>query len=524
VTADVAAGDTTKPAPSKTAPRLERLALNVVSAIALIGAALAFAFYAYTALRRFRHAYELEWIEGSSLVAVRRVMHGHQLYTPPTVHWTPNVYTPLYYWLGALVAHIGGLNFTTMRLISIVASLVLGVCVFFLVRCETNELVGSAIAAGLVYAMYHIADSFLDIARVDTLMVALLFAGLLVARISRRPSVAAAAATLLVLAILAKQSAAAPAVAVIPWMWTRGRAVLTTFAATFAGELLAIVVWLQLTSHGWFWFYVWTLPQHHDIYHPAIRGFWRYDLYRALPLSLLLAVFGFVAVFRNRELRAAWFYIPVIGGLLFASYTARLHTGGASNVLLPIYVGIAVMAGIGIGYARTHWRPGLAALLVVVVAIQFLHLRYSPSKLIPTSQSTAGAHLVSELRALPGPVLLLGQPYLLARAGHGNDTTAQLSAIQDVLRGHPESNGARRLRAEMEQAVRSHRYCSVVVDRPELYAEEPKDFSQYYQPGPRLLQPGQLVPIMSLSVAPYQVWTPRGSPACGARARIPDGS
>jgi hypothetical protein len=510
VSADAAAGGTT----ARTS-RYERLALSVMTVVAVAGAVYAFVLYAYTALRRFRHPFELEWIEGSTLVAVRRVMRGHQFYTAPTVHWTPNVYTPLFYWIGALAAHVGGLNFTTMRLISIVASIGLGVCVFFLVRCETYELVGPAIAAGLVYAMYRISDTFFDVARVDMLMVALLFAGLLAARTARRPAAAAGAATVLVLAILTKQSAAAPAIAVIPWMWTRGRAVLGTFVATLGGELLAIIAWLQLTSHGWFWFYVWTLPSQHDIAHPEITGFWKVDLYKAFPFALVLVVCGFVALLRNKDSRAAWFYIPVFAALLFASYTARLHTGGASNVLLPAYVGVAVLAGIGVGSARAHWRPAVAALLLGLAAVQFYGLRYSPSKLIPHSQTVASAHLLSELRALPGPVMLLGQPWLLDRTGHGNDTSAQLSAIQDVLRAHPTSDAAKRLRAEMEHDVQTHRYCSIVVDSPNIYAQVPKDFDQYYQPGPVLVQPGQLVPVISLSVAPYRVWTPRGAPKCG---------
>ncbi len=217
-------------------------------------------------------------------------------------------------------------------------------------------MVGPAIAVGLLFACYRIGGSWFDVARVDMLALALLFAGLVLARTIQRPMGAVVAASAMILAILTKQSVLPPALAVVPWLWSHERRLARVYIGTFAFEGIVAYMALQLATHGWFGYYIWTVPSGHAIEHGAIIGFWSRDLASHLWPALLLVVVAFVMTAHDAE-RIVWFHAPVFGALLFASYSARLHTGGWDNVLIPAYVGVAVLAGIAVGRARAVGRP-----------------------------------------------------------------------------------------------------------------------------------------------------------------------
>ena len=513
----------TRDAPS-TSARRESPALRIARFLTLLAVACAVtatAIYLFVAVRRLGYRYELEWIEGGSLEHVRRVLHGHELYTRPTLAWTPNIYPPLYYWVAAAVAHVVGLGLPALRAVSIAASIAVAVAVWLLVREDTHEVVGPTIAGGFVFAMYVIGGAWYDLARVDSLFLALLMLGVVAARKTRRPGGAAITAVLLVLAIFTKQSALIPALAVLPWMWTRGRRIFATFALTFGGVGIALFAALQTSSHGWFTYYMWTVPSGHRIEHSAIAGFWIDDLGRHVLPMVVLAAGGMLMLWQDRrQSKSVVFHAPVFAALAFTAYTSRLHTGGWVNVLLPVYVGLAVLAGIAIGRVRgdttTPVRVVIAALVLTIM--QFAFLSYAPATQLPAGGTSAtGDRIVATLRTLPQPVLITGQEWMLDRAGVPASSRAHASALQDVLRSHAGGAPARRLLDEFEDAVRSHRYCSVVVDEPAVFASMPGDLDRYYRPTRRVSQDGQLWPVTGTPIVPWEVWEPVGAPACGSR-------
>jgi hypothetical protein len=487
------------------------VALDAATGLAVLGAAVFIALFAYVVLRRIGHPYELEWIEGGSLNQVARVVHGQSLYTAPTVSWTPNIYPPLYYWVGALVTRAVGLSLPALRAVSVAASIGLAVSVWVLVRHETREHVGPVVAIGLLFATYRIGGTWFDIARVDMLFLGLLFAALAVVRTRPTTAGAVTGAVLMLLALLAKQSALLPALAVLPWLWRRDRRQGIAYLSTFAiGSLGAIAV-LEGATHGWFMYYMWTVPSGHAIAHSAVIGFWTGDVLRNLWACIPLVGVGLVGV-AHRERDALWFHGPVFAALLLAAYTARLHTGGWDNVLLPAYAGIAVLAGIGVGWARSALPAAPAAAAIALVVVQFAVLLYNPAAFIPRPSDAAVAdRFVHTVRGLPRPILLTGQPWLLRRADDAVDVTAASSALQDVMRAHA-GTAARRLVSEYERDVRAHRWCSVVVDRPAVFSSLPADFAEYYVRARRVAPPE---PVTGYAIRPSEIWLPRAGPACG---------
>jgi dolichyl-phosphate-mannose-protein mannosyltransferase len=497
-------------------PRTARWSAAIYSVLKVgvaAGAVTYAAEYAYVLAHRIGYPFELEWIEGGSLNSVARVMHGHALYSRPTLTWAPNIYPPLYYWISSIAARVGGLNFTSLRAVSVCASVVVCGAVWGLVRRDTGGLIGPTAAVGLFLASYRIGGAWFDVARVDMVFMAFLFTGLYAARSTERPAHAVVAGSLLFLALLSKQCALVPALAVLPWMWTRGRRCLAAFASTFALETVAVVGALQVRSGGWFAYYTWTVPGRHEIERSAVLGFWTRDLVGHVWPALLLAIGALVWSFGPRRPQTAWFHGPVFAGLLFAAYSARLHTGGWDNVLLPAYAGVAVLAGVAVG--RAGRSPAVASAALAVVALQMVLLQYDPARQVPDAgATTAGKEVVAELRALRRPVLLTGQPWLLRIAGHEADVSAHASALQDVFRAKAGAAAAR-LEAELEAALRSHRFCTVVLDTPAVYSAMPADFGRYYAPTAMLAAAARLRPVTGYPITPGTVWTPIGAPSCG---------
>ncbi len=491
-----------------------QVVVDVLSGAALVAGALAVVMCAYAAARRIGSPFELEWMEGGTLLHVERVLHDQPLYGAPTVQWTPNIYPPMYYWVSALFASVGGASLTTLRAVSVLSTMGVAACVWRLVRIETGTAYGPAVAVGLLFAVYRIGGEWFDVARVDMLFLAFLFAGLLVARQTTRPRSAVLAAALMVLAVFTKQEALLPALSVVPWLWTRGARCALAYVGAFAGGCVVAFAALQRATHGWFEYYVFTVPAHHAVARSLLVGFWTTDLLRSLWPSLVLVVAGLVVAVRRSS---GWFHAPVFAALVLTSYSARLHTGGWQNVLLPAYFGIALLAGIAAGDARFRVRQPLVAIVATALLLmQFALLAYAPSRLVPPAGTEArGDRLVSELHALRGPILLTGQPWLLVAAGHGADVSAQASALQDVLRaGAGGGVAARRLAAELEGDIRTHRFCTIVTEQPAAFTSLPLDTARYYTPTGRLLPP---IPVTGLAIAPTRVWVPKHAATCGLR-------
>ncbi|HEV2309133.1 MAG TPA: hypothetical protein VGU73_01305, partial [Acidimicrobiia bacterium] len=148
-------------APSATT-RTDRLLRGAV----LVAAVGFVACYLAVALARFNYPYPLEWLEGGVLQHVQRVLHGQSLYGAPSIRFTPFLYTPLYYYLSAGAAWLFGLHLSTLRMVSIGASLVAFGAVGALVWLETRNRWAAACAVGVFAATFRLGGAWLDLARV----------------------------------------------------------------------------------------------------------------------------------------------------------------------------------------------------------------------------------------------------------------------------------------------------------------------------------------------------------------------
>src|SRR5262245_18345694 len=77
--------------------------------------------FLYVAVRRLGFPYEIEWMEGGIYEHVARVLEGKPLYVAPSLEFTPYIYTPLYYWVGAASVALFGPGLPALRAVSLLS-------------------------------------------------------------------------------------------------------------------------------------------------------------------------------------------------------------------------------------------------------------------------------------------------------------------------------------------------------------------------------------------------------------------
>jgi hypothetical protein len=535
------------PADGRTVAGIRRAATIAVVALAA-GFVVA---YVVAAVLRMRYPFELEWMEGGVVDDVRRILAGHSLYVRPSTSFTPYIYTPLYYYVAAVPAKVLGVGYFPLRLVSFVASITAFGCIAALVATDTRSRVAAFVAAGLFAACFRLGGAWFDLARVDSLFLALLFGGLLVARRARSPRAAVLAAVLLAASFQTKQSALLPAIAVVVFLFRRRRALAAWYAGALVATLGTSVAVLDALSHGWYRFYVLDVPSAHRIVSDEYVAFWTHDLLLRLWPAIVLGAVGMWWTTRARAddgVPLVWFHAPVAAALVGTAYQARLHSGGYDNVLLPAYGAVAILAALGLHGARPLFEEvrarrseataasarssrgvaigawaGIAACVLAIA--QLATLTYDVGAQVPTAADRrTGDHMLAALRELPGTVYLPGHGWYLARAG--KQTSAQGASLEDVMRADVRGTG-RSLRREIARAIASGRWDWVVVDSAPTFSYLPRSLSRtYVRVGTLVDRHHPPLPLTGTPTGPLTVWARRDPPPPGGvpAALVPPGA
>ncbi len=324
----------------------------------------------------------------------------------------------------------------------------------------------------------------MDIARVDSLALLFVIVAAFVARHRDSHASAVAVAAALCCAFFTKQTALVFAAPVLLSMcvtsFRRGLVAVVAFVLLTG----ALCLWMDRSTGGWFTYYVFEVPRHHGLRTSA----WRQILVDSFgkPQLVPLLLTGSI-LSEARALRAPLSAVLLYGGLVFAgfvgSYSSLLHDDGFANVLLPYYAFVALGAALGLGQAirlvdegvsRSPVRERLGVLTIVAVLLHLGVSTYSSRNAIPRGRDVvAGDRMRETLRALPGPVLLLGSGFYGAMAGHP-DIHAHTMALVDVLKtGDPARQAS--LTKDVVDGIRNRSFGAIIRD--DSYAMLPAEVS-----------------------------------------------
>jgi hypothetical protein len=330
------------------------------------------------------------------------------------------------------------------------------------------------LSACLFAATFRKSGGWFDLARVDSLFMLLVLAAVYLARsgASRRSQVSAG--LLAAAAILTKQNALvvlAPLLLLLLVSQAR-RSLLFVGTATVATA--AVVLYLNLTTSGWFLYYCLVLLSHHPHVPGAFWRFWSHDLLPLLPLVVLSFAF-LITEWRGWFAWNRHFALALLVGMLGSSWLVRAGVGAEANNLMPAFAGLAIGAGLALAAIPARWggRSPLRQLQIEGAALcslllQFGLLVYRPGSQLPTrADRAAGESVVARLRAVPGEVFLPHHGYLARMAG--KHEYAHTVAMDDVFladRGPARDD----LFAQLIAALNERRFAAVVLESDRRYA------------------------------------------------------
>jgi hypothetical protein len=165
-----------------------------------------------------------------------------------------------------------------------------------------------------------------------------------------------------------------------------------------------------------------------------------------------------------------------------------------------------LIGGLAYGQLRRH---GIFAALLATAAIvvQLVVLAYPVAAQIPTrADRAAGGELLTALRKLPGPVLILRHPWYGTLAGKGS--FAQGEGISDALRSQAQ-RGARILRASLPNALDRYDVQTVVLDGDSAPGWLVPQLQREFRLASSAITATALYPLTDLRTAPSLVYVRR---------------
>ena len=432
-----------------------------------------------------------------------------------------------------------GVSYVPLRLVSVTSSLACFVLLAQLIRRETASACAGIAAAGLLAATYFAAGIWFDVGRVDSLFLALSITAIYAARRMQRSRGAVVTGLLLAAAFLTKQTGLAEGVAVLAVLAFGSRRRLALQAAlTYGSVLAASTAGLGIASHGWYLYYVFVQMSEHKLNYLELGWFWTRLLLPALGIACGAAVLG--------ARKADWVLLACCAALFAESAATLVHRGASSNDMLPAYLAVALLAGLGMGRERgkriaprglkpaevsdgrpvpiLRWAPLVATMLVMAQTVLLLG-SFHPGQAVPrSSDRAAGQQLVAGLRELRGTIADFSDPGLDLAAGL--PLVAHQGAADDILRA--PGAGLASYERSAARAVTGRRFSAFITDFGGAPRGFPPDLARYYRRCPERLRPGPPHAVFESVVGPLArplfVWLPVGRGSCALTVRALDGA
>ncbi len=434
--------------------------------------------------QRAAYPFELEWMEGGVLQQVLRVVQHQPLYGNPSLDFVPALYMPLYYCFSAMSMVFFGANLFALRMVSILALVIIFLLVYLIAKHIARSGLAGVLAVLFCAAMFPHTGFWFDVARVDTLWVMwLMLAWWCLLCWRERPSLRGAflLALVSVLAFFTKLASLflLPFVmlAIVCWLGWRALCSYLLCCAVIGLPVLGILI---IGTGGRFWFYTMQMASTHGVTLFGWRRFAEIVLW-SVPSFLLVLPLFFVLAGRDWRERIGW--LLFIGGFVFLSGLSRAYAGAFFNVLMPMYVCLAVVAAVTIILLLGRFANSLSivqgllgVLLVAVLSLDMSRFRGVPATQIPSARDAAATQfLLDKLRAVHGPVCVTSHGYLGWMAGKA--FCAHNTQVTDVMTGSDPAM-AEMLREDAHKKIMSGYYAVIVLDREKELRDLGLDFAE----------------------------------------------
>jgi hypothetical protein len=413
--------------------------LTIISSFYLIS-------YLLIAIFHLFYPFECEWMEGGTVDNVRYLITHGNLYVIPSINYIPYAYPPLYSYISSLSCIFFGITLFSLRLVSFLSSIGIFILIFKFVQKETKSKQYAFISMCLFAATYKASGFWFDLARVDSLFLYLFLSSIYMIRFHETRENYMIAGFLLAFAVHTKQTALimCSPILVYVYSYTKDRLLVSYLANWFIFILAILFSYFYLISHGWYYYYVFILPQQYATEYTMIVNFWTQCIFGVIPIVTIISLIGLFILKRINSDSFKFYGCLLVGGFV-GSWFTMLKVGGYLNNMMPLYAILAVLFGISISSIKEYmieYNPTKANrtinIILVFCIIQFIMLAYNPINQIPTKDNIAASNeLVDIIKTTDGNVFIPNHGYISSLAN--KDTYAQTVAISDIMRSNNET-------------------------------------------------------------------------------------
>jgi len=354
--------ETTATSPPRAAPgRALKILRGLVLGLSILWALIIAVVFAV----RVGFPLELEWMEGGTLQQAWRVQRGLPVYGPPSPAFVPFLYTPLYPALVAALGFVFPLGLPLARAVSILAVIATCAGLWRLCAIEDKPRAHRALAVGLFLSAYVFSFRWLDLARGDSLFLALVLWGLILLREAEDSwAKTVLAGVLIAAAFWTKQTAAVFVLA----SGVGGLLVAPRRVWVYAGVIAVLagggVLLGQHLTEGWLWTWIYEMHQTHAFNEVRFREktwgmFVHASPFMALLLTALVGVALGLALRRAKQLARAVGEQPR-GILAISASWLRGIWAGMRATRGPIYWALLAFTGLlvsALGYSTQFAEP-----------------------------------------------------------------------------------------------------------------------------------------------------------------------
>jgi len=432
------------------------------------------AIFLYISLSRINYPFELEMMEGGMLENVIRLTEGKAIYTEPTIDYIPFIYPPLYFHLSEISVKIFGASFFSLRLISLISTLISIYIIFAFVRKETGNWIYALASAGIFLAVFQITGFWFDLARVDSLFLMFLLAMVYFLRFHENNIGLFFAAILGILAFLTKQTLMIVILPIFLFLIINFKVRSLFFILTFLIGIIISTLWINYNTNGWYMFWMYELPASQEWNFKYLLSFWSYDIFKHTSIMFLFSLLWFIYLLKEKNKKTITFYVALMLGIISAAWMQRLHLGGFVNANIPFYAIFSMFFLIGLSFIQQkigiqiETKNKILVIFLILIISQLLALNYNPFKAIPTEEDLiAGRKIIEKIKKIEGEIFIPNHNYLLRFAG--KKTYAHWVGFLDLMTS--KSEWKQRLEEDLEQKLSSAFFKAIIVN---------DDFSYHY--------------------------------------------
>lgn len=478
------------------------------TAVLFLVAIVASLVYLRVGLARVFYPFALDLVEEDMLLQAWRIAQGQPVFVPPNADFVPQVYMPLFTWLGGQLLKVADFAFWPLRLISFLSTVGTAVLIFYIGLRESGSKIAAFAGSALFLVGFRLVGGWHDLARVDALFAFLSLAGLvvLVYRLGGTRRITEEAqrfteisvvlgAVLLGLSFLAKQNgllmaAVAGGYLLVSEIFSGAeRQAQSNFFKTIRTPALFLTVFLLLAglpllilqqgSGGWFGFYVVDIAYLSPIDLGRLRNIFVWEL--GAGMGVLVGLFGATAVAGLFTINRHWFgllrfvvqhrWLLFGGTAVFISVAGRSTIGGNLNNWLFGYAFLCLAPALSWGTVF-EMKEGLAWGWLIAVLVQFVLALFPlndalPQTFLPTAaMEQAGKRLLAQVEATDGEVWLLMHPSYAVQA-----SKRPYAHLQSLW--HARRRGVDPLPADLIMLIENQQFAQIISDESDFFETEP---------------------------------------------------